>query len=200
MSEPTLPDDTPAAPPGQDVADPAATDVLSEASRRRGLRVMAAGMLAILVGVPSAIASLFVLDPVLRRRRGGEAVFVRVTDLEGVPDDGTPRAFSVRADQLDGWTGQSDVEVGIVFLRKGEDGVLAWNARCPHVGCLIEYKPGEDHFLCPCHSSVFRTDGERENDVSPRAMDTLEAEVREGAVFVAYRDFKYRIAEKVPVS
>ena len=161
---------------------------------------MAGSMLAVMTGLPAAIAARFALDPALRRREGGAAEPVRVADLDAVPDDGTPRAFPVRADRVDGWNGAKDVEVGVVFLRKAEDGVVAWNARCPHLGCLIEYKRQEGHFLCPCHSSVFEPSGERRNDVSPRDMDTLPAEVRDGAVYVAYRDFKYRINEKVPVA
>ena len=168
--------------------------------KRRTLRVMAGSMLAVMAGVPAAIAARFALDPTLRRRKGGAAEPVRVADLAAVPDDGTPRAFPVRADQVDGWTGTPDVEVGVVYLRKTEDGVVAWNARCPHLGCLIEHKADEGHFLCPCHSSVFEEDGSRRNEVSPRDMDTLPAEVRDGAVYVAYQDFKYRLSKKVPVA
>ena len=196
MTETTPPDIPPVPASEPDSTHPTA----GEKSRRRSLRVMAGGLLAVLMGVPAAIASLFVMDPVLRKRRSSEGEQVRIADLEAVPDDGTPRAFAVKAEQIDGWTGTPDVEVGVVYLRKTDGGVVAWNARCPHLGCLIEYKADERHFLCPCHSSIFAEDGSRENDVSPRAMDTLAAEVRDDAVFVAYQDFKYRLAEKVPVS
>ena len=200
MSETTPPDIPPVHASDTDDLQTPPPGVPGERSRRRSLRVMAGGLLAVLMGVPAAIASLFVMDPVLRRGRSSDGGAVRVADLAAVPDDGTPRAFPVKAEQIDGWTGTPDVEVGVVYLRKAEGGVVAWNARCPHLGCLIEYKAEDRHFLCPCHSSVFAEDGSHENDVSPRAMDTLTAEVRDGAVFVAYQDFKYRIEEKVPVS
>ena len=167
--------------------------------RRRGLRVLAGSLLALLCGVPAAIAGLFALDPVLRRRRSAGGEPVRVADLSAVPDDGTPRSFSVVSDQVDGWTNTPGVEVGVVFLRKSAGGVIAWNARCPHLGCLVQYKPQEGHFLCPCHSSIFDAEGTQQNEISPRPLDALETEVRDGAVYVAYQDFKYRITEKVPV-
>ena len=169
-------------------------------SKRHALRVLAGSMLAVMTGVPAAIAARFTLDPTLRTRKSSGAEPVRIADLSAVPDDGTPRAFPVVSDQTDGWTGTPDVEVGVVYVRKTDDGVVAWNARCPHLGCLIEYKAEENHFLCPCHSSIFKNDGSRENEVSPRAMDSLPTEVRDGAVYVAYQDFKYRITEKVPVA
>ena len=32
---------------------------------------------------------------------------------------------------------------------------LAFDAVCPHAGCMVQYDPGNSVFVCPCHSSVF---------------------------------------------
>ena len=48
---------------------------------------------------------------------------------------------------------------GPVILRASKDGeVNALSARCPHLGCLINQRDG-DNLVCPCHGSRFRADG-----------------------------------------
>jgi Rieske Fe-S protein len=94
--------------------------------------------------------------------------------------------------------------VGAVFLRRtpGESPVQAFNVICPHAGCLVDYTPGEDSFLCPCHNSRFALDGRVENQASPspRGLDALETVVRNGdEVWVRFRNFRVGIKEKVPV-
>jgi Rieske Fe-S protein len=35
--------------------------------------------------------------------------------------------------------------------------VLAFNARCPHLGCAVQ--GAKQLFICPCHGSLFGLDG-----------------------------------------
>jgi Rieske Fe-S protein len=32
---------------------------------------------------------------------------------------------------------------------------LAFDAVCPHAGCVVQYDQGNGVFVCPCHNSVF---------------------------------------------
>ena len=32
---------------------------------------------------------------------------------------------------------------------------LAFDAVCPHAGCMVQYDQGNRAFVCPCHGSVF---------------------------------------------
>jgi len=32
---------------------------------------------------------------------------------------------------------------------------LAFDAVCPHAGCVVQYDQGQDAFVCPCHGSTF---------------------------------------------
>jgi Rieske Fe-S protein len=42
-------------------------------------------------------------------------------------------------------------------MRTTETQLLAFDARCPHLGCSVE---GQVTFIiCPCHGSVFSLDG-----------------------------------------
>ena len=57
-------------------------------------------------------------------------------------------------------------------------------------------------FLCPCHQAKFHLDGERINQISPRAMDELDVELTEETdptVIVHYARFRTQTKEKTPL-
>lgn len=171
---------------------------MTESPDRRGaLRRAAAVLWAAVAAIPAGLGTIFALDPILRRKAATGPRRDRVTTLDALPEDGTPVDFPVLADKVDAWNKFRKTEIGRVWLRKMPNGqVLAWNARCPHVGGLIDYKPGADEFVCPLHHSLFKPDGERINEVAPRAMDSLDVEVEDGVVYVAYADFKLNVPSK----
>jgi menaquinol-cytochrome c reductase iron-sulfur subunit len=148
----------------------------------------------LIVAVPSTLGGLFFLDPILRKKKsasgGGatdgeiakkdEAGFIRLdVTKESVPQDGTPVSVTVKDDLIDAWNMFRDVPIGSIWLRKVGDGpVLAFNTICPHLGCSVDYKPAENHFFCPCHTSAFDLNGKKTNDIPPRDMDVLEVSMR----------------------
>src|SRR5690606_8464828 len=51
--------------------------------------------------------------------------------------------------------------VGTVAAYRDENGVLhAYDPKCTHLGCHVNWNPQNKHFECPCHGSVFETNGE----------------------------------------
>ena len=63
-------------------------------------------------------------------------------------------------------------------------------AICPHAGCFVSFDQGSDEFKCPCHTSAFKSDGERvKPSVSPRDLDRLTAKVEDGSIMVAFANF-----------
>ena len=151
--------------------------------------------------VPAAAGLVTVLDPLRRKSAAGE--FVPVTTLEALPEDGTPRRFEILADRVDAWNKFPRVPVGAVYLRRVGDAVQAINVTCPHAGCPVEFKAGAGSFLCPCHDSKFNLDGTLvagARSPSPRTLDSLEAEVRNGAVWVKFQNFEAGKARKIPLA
>lgn len=56
------------------------------------------------------------------------------------------------------WSGQTNRQAG--WLRRdGGDKFTAFSVYCTHLGCPIHWVPGSQLFLCPCHGSVFYSDG-----------------------------------------
>ncbi|MDP6794091.1 MAG: Rieske (2Fe-2S) protein [Verrucomicrobiota bacterium] len=157
------------------------------------------GSLISLVPFGAGLRSYF--DPLARRNKGGGGDgFVRVTSLDAIPADGTPAKFAVVADKVDAWNRFQNVSVGAVYLRLVNGEPEALHTVCPHLGCFVDYRPGNGDFFCPCHNSNFNLNGVRVKGVSPRAMDVLKIEVRnETEVWVKFQNFQPGHSHPVPV-
>ena len=172
------------------------------APRRNFLTAVGAVVVAGLSGLAPLIASVSaLLDPL--RRRGGTEGMVMVAKLSLVPDDGVPRKFTVQSDRVDAWTTYRNTPVGAVYLRRAQgDDVACLNVVCPHAGCFVNLAPDGSRFVCPCHRSSFDLEGHINDPASPspRNMDALDVEVRNGdEVWVRFENFLPGQEDKVPV-
>ena len=137
-----------------------------------GVSAVAAGTLAMLAPIGAAVVSL--LDPLRREKLSSEMVLVARTSA--IPEDGSPRKFTVTADRTDAWAAYDDSPVGAVYLRRSGDEVRALNVVCPHAGCFGGGAKDNSRFSCPCHLSSFDLDGAVDDPTSPspRDMDKLD--------------------------
>jgi menaquinol-cytochrome c reductase iron-sulfur subunit len=163
--------------------------------------------------VPAASGLFFFLDPISRNggkskgkddgpeRRDREG-FLRVTTLASLPIDGKPQSFVVYDDVIDAWNKFVDQPIGRVFLRKISDGnVTAFNVRCPHLGCAVDYRSAQNDYFCPCHTSTFNLAGEKLNEIPPRGMDALEVKIKNGTeIWVKFQMYKAGTPDKAPVT
>lgn len=198
-----------------DVSAPVAKHETAPPTRRNILVEGVTAFLSfLLVAIPSALGGIFFLDPILRRKSataGGAQLdgFIKLSiTTDTVPEDGTPIAVTVMNDLDDAWNRFKDVPVGSIWLRKNPDGkILVFNSVCPHLGCSVDYRRNEGDFFCPCHTSSFSLDGEKTNEVPPRAMDSLElltaanGEVKEDGteLWVKFQNFRRATAEKIAI-
>jgi menaquinol-cytochrome c reductase iron-sulfur subunit len=194
-----------------DVEDNAVTE--NPTARRNFL----SGALAFVTGglilmIPAVGGLAFFLDPLSRKNRkspGGQAEderrdpegYLRVTTVASVPADGHPQSFTVYDDVVDAWNKFIDQPIGRVFLRKLPDGkITAFNVRCPHLGCAVDFRADRHDYFCPCHTSTFDLDGKRLNEIPPRGMDALDVKVKGQDVWVKFQMFKAGTPEKIAVS
>jgi len=161
---------------------------------------LALGTVAFLV--PTVVGMVAFLNPLRQKSRAGE--FMRLTSLDALPEDGTPRKFPVIADRTDAWNRFPDEPIGAVYLRRTgrrEDPVLALQVICPHAGCSVNYAESEEggKLFCPCHAASFDFDGKRldKKSPSPRDMDTLEVKIEDNQVLVRFQNFKAGTSKKV---
>ena len=170
---------------------------------RRGF--LAKGLAAIIglgaYAVPALAALVGFLSPLRQKSQSGQ--FVRLASLSGLPEDGTPRRVPVIAACTDAWNRSSAEPIGAVWLRRcGDNRVMALHICCPHAGCPVAFDVQAKAFVCPCHTQPrFDLDGqrvEREKSHSPRDMDQLEAEVRNGAeIWVKFENFRSNTSERI---
>ena len=177
-----------------------------EKPRRNFLARVAAGIVGGLCGLVPMLAGLtFLANPVLRSgdgsSSGNEGSFVPLgIGPDAIPDDGTPVSVKVLADRTDAWNVYPNEPIGSVWLRRNSSGkIVVFNTVCPHLGCFVDYRPGNADFFCPCHTSTFDLDGSRVNQIPPRGMDKLEVEERAGELWVRFQNFRGATAEKIPV-
>jgi len=152
--------------------------------------------------VPAVVGAAAALNPLRQKSRGGQ--LLRITTLDALPENGTPRRFPVIADRQDAWNRFTAQPIGAVFLRRTGDEkapVAAIQVICPHAGCVVQFEEGAEggRFFCPCHAASFDLDGRRlENpSISPRDMDTLEVEIKnQNEVWVRFQNFITGTSEK----
>ncbi|MCA9077926.1 MAG: Rieske (2Fe-2S) protein [Planctomycetaceae bacterium] len=177
----------------------------SEEPRRNFMTKALAVVVGSIVGlVPIIAGAITAIDPLLRRRNSIQGTdddgFLKVTPASSLDASGAPRLFPVIADLQDAWNKFPQTEIGSVYVWKNDDGtVKAFTARCPHLGCTVNYKPNQQRFACPCHDSSFNLDGSRNNDIPPRGMDPLEAEIRGGDVWIKFEKFRAGVHDRIPV-
>ncbi len=173
---------------------------------RRGFFLkFCAGLVGGIVGLfPVITAGGFLLGPILKKSDDGDADsgdgFMPLDiKADALPLDGPPQQVTVVADRVDAWNFYPQERVGSVWLRRTADGIVAFNTICPHLGCSVDYRTSHEDFYCPCHLSNFSLDGERQNMIPPRSMDSLETKIVDDRVWVKFENYRGGIEEKVPV-
>jgi len=169
-------------------------------NRRSFLKEAAAILIGAIASLVPLASGLFVfMDPLRRKSKAGDFIFV--ASLTALPEDGLPRKFSVIADHTDAWSKLPPSPVGAVYLRRVGQAVEAFNVVCPHAGCFVDFVSDKKSYLCPCHNSTFALNGKISDprSPSPRAMDKLLAEVRNGnEVWVKFQNFRAGEREQIP--
>jgi menaquinol-cytochrome c reductase iron-sulfur subunit len=193
----------------------ASTEATAEGQPRRNFMVeFFAAAIGLIVGVvPAITGGLFFLHPLFKGKDEAEAStrpdapvkdedgrLKTTVTLESLPDSGEPLQLKMLDDIVDAWNLFPNQEVGSIWIRKVGDQVIAFNTICPHLGCAVEHRAAKGEFYCPCHLSSFDLDGNEQNAIPPRGMDTLDVSVKkDGSVWVKYEKFRGAISEKVSI-
>ena len=136
---------------------------------RRGFAVRAFAVAAGLFGIP-ALAT--VVDPILKSAASGWADAGSAADIK----DGTAKRFTYEI--AAGW--EKRKEVGFL-LKRGEE-IVAFSARCTHLGCKVRFE--ESEFRCPCHKGVFDIEGNPKSGPVKQPLERFETKVENGKVQV----------------
>lgn len=181
-------------------ADPHAMepeDMSPEAVSRRKLLKLGVGVLgAGLAVVPIVPALGYLVHPL---RMGPGEVGAMLPAGKRASFGAVPVRVDLYADRRDAWSRESDVKLGSCWVVEREGKLQALSTSCPHLGCSVDFDAGEGQFKCPCHRSAFDLTGKVKGGPSPRPMDGLELEEKNGLVSIRFQRFRQGVAGKEPV-
>jgi menaquinol-cytochrome c reductase iron-sulfur subunit len=142
------------------------------------------GIASIVVGIPILG---YVLSPIINQPREEWKDVTFVGGNAGKPviansiPIGDTLEVTFQSNQAQPWSGTT-VEQGAWLRRTGPSSFIAYAIYCPHLGCPVHWLPGAKIFLCPCHGSVFNTDGTVAGGPAPRPLFQFEPRVYHGRV------------------
>src|SRR5262249_57647537 len=123
-------------------------------SRRKFLSRVSLGLSALAGAVVSVPIVAYLLSPLIRPAprewrdlglidnfRIGETVEVAYEEPSPLP-----------------WAGQT-ARTAVWLRRTGERDFVAFGLNCTHLGCPVNWRPGAELFMCPCHGGVYYADG-----------------------------------------
>ena len=64
-----------------------------------------------------------------------------------------------------------------IYVVREPTQLFAIFAKCTHLGCTPDWKPGENKFKCPCHGSGYTPEGINFEGPAPRPMDRAHLEL-----------------------
>jgi cytochrome b6-f complex iron-sulfur subunit len=85
------------------------------------------------------------------------------------------------------------VRDGKFYLSRVPDGLLALYQKCPHLGCVVPWRPDDPtedsiaakgRFNCPCHGSIYDRFGVIRSGPAPRPMDIMAISIENGNIVV----------------
>jgi len=151
----------------------------TEVTRRKFYVAMIYGLWSSIAAALSIPAAIYLLIPPKLRKMPEWIEAGDVSKLE-------PRApveMVFRQNRVDGWKIQSEKTTAWV-VKLGDSQVVAYGPQCTHLGCAYHWDDNANHFLCPCHSSVFSVDGAVVSGPAPRPLDRYDTKVENGKLLL----------------
>jgi menaquinol-cytochrome c reductase iron-sulfur subunit len=174
--------------------DDPGTTVAAPATTRRTFLALVSGVLATLGSFVLAVPIFgSVIGPAFRRKRRH---FAKAAELASLPTD-QPVSLTFTSDTRDAYLRETAIRT-VWAVKLSSSDVVVYSPICPHLGCEYHWVPEQNHFLCPCHGSVFALDGRVLHGPAPRRLDTLPTKLRDGELLVEWERFKLDIPKKVP--
>ena len=63
-----------------------------------------------------------------------------------------------------------------VWVKRDTSGIMALVATCTHLGCEVTYHPDKKEWHCPCHGSIYDSEGRPISGPAPKAMTRVAVE------------------------
>jgi quinol---cytochrome c reductase iron-sulfur subunit, bacillus type len=108
------------------------------------------------------------------KKKGGSE-WADAGSLSALPAD-RPTEIAFQRERQDAWKTSVEKTTAWAVKANGSE-VVVFAPQCTHLGCGYHWVEADQHFLCPCHDSVFNKDGSVISGVAPRPLDRFETKI-----------------------
>jgi Rieske Fe-S protein len=153
----------------------------SELNRRKFMEVGIYAISSAIAAVSSAALAVFAVGPSFKKH---PTKWIEI-ELENNQNDsdGFERVV-LEYETKHGWLAREErVLVYIKRIKGGE--VVAINATCTHLGCIVTWKEDQKIFQCPCHDGRYDAKGRVISGPPPRPLNRHKTKVEDGRIFLA---------------
>ncbi len=169
-----------------------------ENGRRNFLKICSV-FLSSFIGIGYAIPLIRAfISPAMQNTVTGSSDMVDIGNVNEYQVN-VPRKIVIKDSKTDAWIKFPSTTIGAVWILMDKDKKFTvFSSICPHLACGIDWDGDSGRFVCPCHESYFDIEGSVLSGPSPRGLDTLETEIKQGKLFVRYQKMKLGISKKIP--
>jgi menaquinol-cytochrome c reductase iron-sulfur subunit len=160
----------------------------SEVNRRKFLEVGIFAITGSIVTVSSVALARFAVGPSFNKEK---SKWIEV-DLEDVLDENSSVGRAVlQYETRHGWLARQEKALAYV-RRTEEDEIIAINATCTHLGCIVSWDDDLQIFKCPCHDGRYDADGKVISGPPPAPLRRHKTKIEDGKIFLASETVPYR--------
>jgi len=148
---------------------------------RRRFLMAAIGLISALIAAVVAIPGLgLVLSPLLKKKEEGQwARIGRIQDFQSRE----PVKADYRSVKKDGWL-TTETKATVYVIKEGPHSFTALSSVCTHLGCLVQWSPEKQQFLCPCHGGVYDARGKVVAGPPPQALPQLQVKIEGDTIYI----------------
>ena len=144
-----------------------------EGTSRRNFYVVAIyalwGTISAALGLPAVVYLLF--PP--KAKKADE--WIEIGDVGRLAVN-SPVELTFRRTRVDGWKVISEKSTAWV-VKTADNHVTAFGPQCTHLGCAYHWEDAKGQFLCPCHTSLFASDGKVVAGPAQRPLDRYQTKL-----------------------
>lgn len=178
---------------------------LQEVDPKKSIVISRRSFFGTLLLVGSAGMGAILAVPVLRYvlyplyAKSGKNVWSPIGEMNSFSNLSKPILAPLQLKQVDGWREVDSSQT--VYVTKSAQGKLeVLSSICPHMGCTVGWRESQHDFYCPCHGSIFKSDGKHVSGPSPRGLDPLPNKIEDGKLMVKFEYFRENVPNREVLS
>lgn len=146
-------------------------------TRRQFLNRMSIGLSALAGLVVATPILAYLLSPLIKPAANVWRDLGKVTDFK----EGETTEVAIEDPSPLAWAGET-AKTAVWVRRNAGNDFTVFAVNCTHLGCPVNWLPDAKLFLCPCHGSVFYSDGTVAGGPAPRPLFQYQWRVQNGTV------------------